>query len=230
MMAGVIALPTQRREAAAVRSAVRSPLEGVQAIGLPAGANRPKMAEVEISWNDLRWELDRLARELSCPDFVKRFPHPFLLVGDFRNGSQWSFETRLIEASSRLRHPDTLRAGTKETQALIAAALRDASGAFPVAKTPRNPLRKYISVGRTRNNDIVFPTRFVSKVHAFFARTPAGDWELCDRGSTNGTFLNGVQLRTGEWERVRIDDVLRFGYIEGYFVRPERAYAVLRGE
>lgn len=200
----------------------------MQASWLPVDANRPKMAQVEISWNDQRWELDRLARELSRSDFVKRFPHPFLLVGDFRNGSQWSFETRLIEASSRLRHPDTLRAGTKETQALVAAALRDASGAFPVAKSPRNPLRKYISVGRTRNNDIVFPTRFVSKVHAFFARTVDGEWEVCDRGSTNGTFLNQVQLRTGEWERVRLDDMIRFGYIEGHFVGPERAYEVLR--
>ena len=39
--------------------------------------------------------------------------------------------------------------------------------------------------------------QYVSGSHGSIARTEAG-WTICDSGSTNGTFVNGVRLNTGQ--------------------------------
>lgn len=51
-----------------------------------------------------------------------------------------------------------------------------------------------ISVGRTRNNDIVIDHPKVSKLHAHFSVTGAGEVTLTDRGSSNGTFVENAPL------------------------------------
>jgi hypothetical protein len=70
-----------------------------------------------------------------------------------------------------------------------------------------------ITVGRTANNDIVLADVTISKLHAFF-QTTAGQLELCDAGSRNGTFVDGRRLAgRGKGEKVKLGDFVRFGQI-----------------
>jgi pSer/pThr/pTyr-binding forkhead associated (FHA) protein len=50
-----------------------------------------------------------------------------------------------------------------------------------------------VTVGRADDNDVVFPDYSVSQQHCQIAVVEQ-EIQLMDRGSTNGTFLNGVRL------------------------------------
>ncbi len=50
--------------------------------------------------------------------------------------------------------------------------------------------RHYWSIGRTRDNNIVIPDRWISRNHAMLQITEKGSFYLIDLGSRNGTFLN----------------------------------------
>jgi hypothetical protein len=46
--------------------------------------------------------------------------------------------------------------------------------------------------------DLDVDDRGVSRVHARISRSAQGGWTLTDLGSTNGTYLNGVRVRSAE--------------------------------
>jgi pSer/pThr/pTyr-binding forkhead associated (FHA) protein len=68
-----------------------------------------------------------------------------------------------------------------------------------------------LRAGRLASLEIVLNDSSVSRRHAE-VRTTAHGWRLRDLKSTNGTFLNGNRLGTGEWP-LRAHDVIRFGNI-----------------
>ncbi len=71
-----------------------------------------------------------------------------------------------------------------------------------------------LSIGRSTEADVRIEDRFASGVHArIYSR--AGGYYVEDMGSTNGTFLNGEQLR-GE-ERLNDLDEVRIGDTEFRF-------------
>ncbi|MEM7583706.1 MAG: FHA domain-containing protein [Acidobacteriota bacterium] len=93
-----------------------------------------------------------------------------------------------------------------------------------ISKRPGNPFAHLISIGRSVSNDITLAVESVSKVHGYFVRD-AGGWAFTDHGSTNGTFLNGNELTTGEKYRLFDGSVLRLGLeatIE--YLSPEALY------
>ena len=51
-----------------------------------------------------------------------------------------------------------------------------------------------ISIGRTDDNDIAYPTAYVSKHHATI-RLDKNGWSVCDRDSVNGVFVNGEKVQ-----------------------------------
>ena len=53
---------------------------------------------------------------------------------------------------------------------------------------------KTIRIGRTPDNDIVLRDLDVSRYHAELHRHPDGSFEIIDRGSHNGTFVNGERI------------------------------------
>jgi pSer/pThr/pTyr-binding forkhead associated (FHA) protein len=57
-------------------------------------------------------------------------------------------------------------------------------------------LRERLSIGRDEQNDLTLESRKVSREHAEI-RFERGRWILEDRGSFNGTFLNGNRLQAG---------------------------------
>jgi HD-GYP domain-containing protein (c-di-GMP phosphodiesterase class II) len=68
-----------------------------------------------------------------------------------------------------------------------------------------------LRAGRLDSLEIVLTDPSVSRRHAEVKITSHG-WRLRDLKSTNGTFLNGNRLGTGEWP-VRAHDVIRFGNV-----------------
>lgn len=56
-------------------------------------------------------------------------------------------------------------------------------------------LRNGFSIGKQSGSDLVLEDGFTSSHHAQIVMDSAGNCALHDRGSTNGTFVNGVQIR-----------------------------------
>ena len=71
-------------------------------------------------------------------------------------------------------------------------------------------LDETVSIGRADDNDVVLPTTTVSRHHARIVQTD-GRWFLEDRGSFNGTSLNGVQIQPGMQVPLRHADRIGIG-------------------
>src|SRR5262249_54609348 len=69
-------------------------------------------------------------------------------------------------------------------------------------------------IGRNSANDLIIDDSTVSNFHAALALASDGNLFLADRGSSNGTYVNGVALEAGGRCVVRNGDRLRFGDVE----------------
>jgi hypothetical protein len=96
---------------------------------------------------------------------------------------------------------------------------------LPVKKV-RDEFPSMITVGRTRNNDLILEDAWVSKLHAYF-RAQNGRFDLTDCGSRNGTFVGGKQLAKGAPHLLSFGDVVRFGQLTFRFLNPEACWASL---
>src|SRR5512146_901784 len=69
-------------------------------------------------------------------------------------------------------------------------------------------------IGRS-GADLDVDDRGVSRVHARISRDAEGGWTLTDLGSTNGTFLNGVRVRSAalhDGDEIRIGAATAFRF------------------
>jgi hypothetical protein len=100
---------------------------------------------------------------------------------------------------SRRGGPD-LRAGVSPRLEVVAAMGYEPGTTFDVGEGA--------TLGRSNGADIMIDDPFASSAHArIFSR---GDFMYVeDMGSTNGTYLNGRQLRSAE--RLKMADVIRIG-------------------
>ncbi|MBD0280715.1 MAG: FHA domain-containing protein [Thermoleophilaceae bacterium] len=102
-------------------------------------------------------------------------------------------------ARGRNGGPDP-RAGARPRLEVVAALGRDPGTTFDVSEGA--------TLGRSNGADIRIDDPYASSAHArIFAR--GGFMYVEDMGSTNGTYLNGRQLR--EPERLKRADVIRIG-------------------
>ena len=65
-----------------------------------------------------------------------------------------------------------------------------------------------ISIGRSEGCALSYASPFVSSEHASI-RLVGDEFSVCDRGSANGTFVNGAALRSGESRALRPGDVVQ---------------------
>jgi hypothetical protein len=87
---------------------------------------------------------------------------------------------------------------------------------FPVRPTGRSPFPRMITVGRTKNNDVILSDIGVSKFHAFF-KEEGGKVVLQDAESRNGTFADGKPVPTtklGKAVEVAPGTKVKFGMLE----------------
>ncbi len=64
------------------------------------------------------------------------------------------------------------------------------------------------TIGREVDNDLSIPEPAVSRYHAIIERHSEGDFQLIDRGSTNGVIVNGARTQAA---RLRAHDLIRIG-------------------
>jgi serine phosphatase RsbU (regulator of sigma subunit) len=72
-------------------------------------------------------------------------------------------------------------------------------------------------IGRSRSADLQFEEKTLSRQHARFVMAD-GQWKIVDLGSSNGTFVNGIAVRTGRL--LRDGDEIRLGEVRLQFVSP----------
>lgn len=100
---------------------------------------------------------------------------------------------------------------------MIDLELRATSG--PTAVSFRLQAPRPVTIGRRSANALQLNHTGVSRDHARLSFRPAfgageafeGEWLLDDLGSTHGTWLNGVRLRTNRQYHVRVDDLIVIG-------------------
>jgi hypothetical protein len=94
---------------------------------------------------------------------------------------------------------------------------------FLVKRSGRSPFPNFVSVGRTRNNDVVIADISLSKFHAFF-KLVGSAMQLQDAGSKNGTFLDDERVPTqqnGPPMAITTGSVVRFGSVDLTFLDAE---------
>jgi hypothetical protein len=143
-------------------------------------------------------ELAVMKRKLGLAAFLRRFPHPLLVIVGQEADEGLAFDTGVSHRDSRDADPD-------------------AFDVVSVTKAPGNPYPERIAVGRARNCDVVLRDSSVSKLHAHFRRRGAR-LELVDLGSKNGTSVNGKKLHANAPEAVGVGDSIQFGGLSTRFV------------
>lgn len=93
----------------------------------------------------------------------------------------------------------------------------DGETVLRIKRAPRLVLGM-ITIGRATNNDFVLPDESASNFHAYFQLAGPG-LVLVDAGSSNGTWVNGDRLETGEPRVVNILDKVKFGNLEAQLLR-----------
>lgn len=85
-----------------------------------------------------------------------------------------------------------------------------------------------VTVGRDTDNDIVIPDRQISRHHARIQCGSQG-CTVTDRGSTNGTLVNGVRIQPEMPWPLRPEDVLQLGSVQLLVALPVSASADAAG-
>ncbi len=86
-----------------------------------------------------------------------------------------------------------------------------------LVERPIVPLRRRdgvfgdVLVGRAGEAHVRLGSSSISHLHAIFRPFPDGTWQIVDRESTNGTFVNGVRLRAGVPVVLKEGAVIRLG-------------------
>lgn len=96
----------------------------------------------------------------------------------------------------------------------MGAAIHGPSGLTEVGNEP-------LTIGRSRNNRLVYTNSQISSRHAEIQPMPSGRYQVVDVGSTNGTAVNGVKLNAGVPQPLNAGDVIVLGGSGGIELRFE---------
>jgi hypothetical protein len=147
-----------------------------------------------------------------------------------RHGRAFLVHYGAVDQMRRPERPQPTQVFSVETPFYSGAPLRTLKSdylVYPIQSTGRSPYPSMITVGRTRNNDIILPDESVSKFHAFFRdaadATPGQPAPLVlqDAGSRNGTLLDGQPVPTakvGSPVTVCAGALVRFGVVQLTFL------------
>jgi pSer/pThr/pTyr-binding forkhead associated (FHA) protein len=159
------------------------------------------------------------ARALTPSDFEERHGSGFLLL-----------------TTADLTPPGGPSATAVKVHGVDSAAERTATVsllAYPIVRTGRST-GHLLTVGRTRNNDVVVPDKSISRFHAFLKPSTEGGFAIQDANSTNGTRVNGSSVPVqgqGSAVDLKSGDNIRLGQVEFTYVdaRALRDFATAQG-
>jgi EAL domain-containing protein (putative c-di-GMP-specific phosphodiesterase class I) len=77
---------------------------------------------------------------------------------------------------------------------------------YPIHKVP-------FSIGRRSDSSLPIALGCISKNHAEITATESGGLLLCELGSTNGTFVNGEQIKAGSKVELKSNDLIHFAAV-----------------
>ena len=101
--------------------------------------------------------------------------------------------------------------------------------AVVIAKTKANAFQQRVTVGRTKNNDIVLDDTSVSRFHAWLQQDGADKhWTVSDAGSRNGTWVGGKRLAPKTAAGLASGSKVRVGKVELTFFSAEAFLKMLR--
>jgi pSer/pThr/pTyr-binding forkhead associated (FHA) protein len=161
-------------------------------------------------------DIAELAAARSRDAFVAAYPHPFL-VGDDALRQPRAGRPQMFESGNTFTSNERALATRDQRRRLV----------LPVRKT-HVTFPSMITVGRTKNNDVVIADALMSKFHAFF-RIVDDHHELADAGSQNGTRIGDRLLEPkGPAVRVRSGDVILFAQLRFRFVDAAACWDALR--
>ncbi len=142
----------------------------------------------------------------------------------FKHGDAFLLHYGPLETLNRPSRPQKTLVDPKETPVFTGTPLAHLQNdylVFHVRSTGRSPFPSMITVGRTKNNDIVVPDASVSKFHAYF-KEEDDHYFLQDAGSRNGTALDGKLVPTakvGKPVEVQEGQEVRFANVRMRFLR-----------
>lgn len=147
----------------------------------------------------------------SVRSFLDLYRFPFLVVLNSAEADQ------AVQFATALVTPEVAAAPTAiSITQLPVVELKKCQG--------RNAFADMITLGRAKNNDIVVHVPEVSKFHAYFTEMD-GVWRITDARSTNGTFVNGVQLKPHDPKQLASQDQIKLGEsVALRFVLPVHLY------
>jgi pSer/pThr/pTyr-binding forkhead associated (FHA) protein len=146
-------------------------------------------------------------------EFIKLYPYPFLVQygDDSKNNNQTIFSTVIVtRLESIINEKDKIK------------------NVIPVIKSNRNSFFSKITIGRTPSQDIIIDDISISKFQGYFESRDGINYTICDRGSTNGSRLNGIPLPPSVPKPVNDKDIISFAQVSYTFYSPESAYDVIK--
>lgn len=174
----------------------------------------------------------RLTRE----SFLQKYPVPVLL-------HRWdpaNDESDYGSTTAHISMMDLPPKGLETARLLDPLAMLGLSGkaasspdvvVFPVSKRSGALFHDRVSVGRNRNADIHLPFRRISKFHAYFTASAGGaKIMVTDAGSTNGTFINGKRIPTGQPMEIADKVIIHFSHFLFVFYSASGFYSLISGE
>lgn len=170
------------------------------------GTERTSLPGVDLEGFVALDRLSVLARR-SPDDFVEAYPVPALVVEGAAQVAAGAVEAALERERSFAR---TMQGGSEAASAEPGEVARYVGRVVFLTKRPGNLFPEMITVGRVANADITLVVGSVSKVHGYF-REEGGAWTYTDQRATNGTFVNGRRLESGERIVLSDGDRLQFG-------------------
>ncbi|MBN2497963.1 MAG: FHA domain-containing protein [Deltaproteobacteria bacterium] len=105
---------------------------------------------------------------------------------------------------------------------------RPADLAPVITLKPSFPDKDEVLIGRKEENDLVLNHESVSGFHASVHHVAGNRYALQDRGSTNGTRLNGTSIEPERKVGLREGDVLTLGSCSFLFYTPGGLYDMLK--
>ncbi len=164
-----------------------------------------------------REQIDYLRREIRSNAIEFAFNRRYTIPGELKVNASFDPFAKKIKVETAFDGDAQTFQQLKQSARLPAyvIGLRLTGGAFPsLLKAPLVAGSESATIGRSRDNAIVVDHSSVSNFHASFTRTADSSLWLADLSSSNGTFVNGIQVLSNERKFVRAGDRLRFGDVD----------------